>query len=203
MTRIDPVTVDRVGDVGPAEGRSARAAAFESRIKPATLEGALPDSTLAAVAGAPGQDAPSAPRWRGKRGQQVRRWLERRGRRAVRPLGRRNSPHPIASRLKRGKLRPLAFRCRSAVRQLWATFSRSPDEAEVLFTLLAERYERRSPAGRAAGGDGRTAGAGPPRQTHRPHPVPADRVVSLSLSCRGRGAASANVFSVARQFEQR
>ena len=31
-------------------------------------------------------DAPSAPSWRGKRGQQVRRWLERRGRRAVRPL---------------------------------------------------------------------------------------------------------------------
>ena len=61
MTRIDPVAVDRVGDVGPAEGRSARAAAFESRIEPATLEGALPDSTLAAVAGAPGQDAPSAP----------------------------------------------------------------------------------------------------------------------------------------------
>ena len=30
-------------------------------------------------------DAPSAPSWRGKRGQQVRRWLERRGRRAVRP----------------------------------------------------------------------------------------------------------------------
>ena len=29
--------------------------------------------------------APSAPSWRGKRGQQVRRWLERRGRRAVRP----------------------------------------------------------------------------------------------------------------------
>ena len=61
VTRIDPVAVDRVGDVGPAEGRSARAAAFESRIEPATLEGTLPDSTLAAVAGAPGQDAPSAP----------------------------------------------------------------------------------------------------------------------------------------------
>ena len=39
-------------------------------------------------------DAPSAPSWRGKRGQQVRRWLERRGRRAVRP---RNKPGRLAA----------------------------------------------------------------------------------------------------------
>ena len=36
-------------------------------------------------------DAPSAPSWRGKRGEQVRRWLERRGRRAVRPQARHGS----------------------------------------------------------------------------------------------------------------
>ena len=43
-------------------------------------------------------DAPSAPSWRGKRGQQVRRWLERRGRRAVRPP---REPGPDAAQVDR------------------------------------------------------------------------------------------------------
>ena len=109
------------------------------------------------------------------------------------PLGRRNSPHPIASP---AQARQAAPPWPSDVDRPYGNAglrsARSPDEAEVLFTLLAERYERRSPAGRAAGGDGLTAGAGPPWQTHRPHPVPADRVVSLSLSCRGRGGDEDN-----------
>ena len=42
-------------------------------------------------------DAPSAPSWRGKRGQQVRRWLERRGRRAVRPARARSGPGTLTA----------------------------------------------------------------------------------------------------------
>ena len=62
-----------------------------------------------------GASAPSAPRWRGKRGQQVRRWLERRGRSAVRPRPAQQSP-PDRLPGSSEAAAPLAFKCRSAVR---------------------------------------------------------------------------------------
>ena len=67
-------------------------------------------------------DAPSAPSWRGKRGQQVRRWLERRGRRAVRPQTRtpaREKPSTArpAPRVSRRDWRVSAFPSRSRCRE--------------------------------------------------------------------------------------
>ena len=116
---------------------------FEPRRSPSISTAASrvhPRPGLARPQAATGASAPSAPSWRGKRGQQVRRWLERRGGRAVRP---RPRPRTSAARPGRGRSAeaaapsapgrrnksppdrlpgsseaavPLAFRCRSAVR---------------------------------------------------------------------------------------
>ena len=85
-------SADDHADGRPGSGCYRRPPRGSSRIdrqRPSELDRSsaapAPRSTSSAATAGPGAVAPSAPSWRGKRGQQVRRWLERRGRRAVRP----------------------------------------------------------------------------------------------------------------------
>ena len=79
---------------GLAVGLAATGGRVDGRGGHAPTFGVTPPPPAAAARRAMAA-APSAPSWRGKRGQQVRRWLERRGRRAVHPQPR--SPPPPRS----------------------------------------------------------------------------------------------------------